>query len=52
MVDSIHNEKIETILSEQARVCKTGDAITTDFKEERVNIELSENDEIVRIWLR
>ncbi|WP_371747915.1 hypothetical protein [Psychrobacter sp. M13] len=26
--------------------------MTTDYKEERVDIELSENDEIVRIWLR
>ncbi len=51
MADSIHNEKIETILSKEARVYRTGDAITTDFKEERVNIELSENNEIVRIWM-
>ncbi len=51
IADSIHNEKIKTILSKEARVYKTDDTITTDCKEERVNIELSENDEIVRIWL-
>jgi len=51
MADSIYNEKIETIISKQARVYKTSDAIIKDFRAERVNIELSENGKIVRIWM-
>lgn len=51
MSDSINNEKIETIVGKKARVYKTGDALTEDFRPERVNIELSENNEIVQIWM-
>ena len=51
MSDSINDEKIETIVGKEARVYKTGDALTKDFRPERVNIELSENNEIIQIWM-
>lgn len=51
MSEALIDEKIETIIGKQARVYKTGDALTQDFRPERVNIELSENNEITQIWM-
>jgi hypothetical protein len=39
------------LLAKQARVYHTGDMLTQDFVPERVNIELSHDNKIVRIWL-
>jgi hypothetical protein len=44
-------KKIETILGKTTRIYKIGDALTEDFRPDRVNIELSENNEIVQIWM-
>jgi hypothetical protein len=51
MPDSRSNEKIEVIIGKEARVYKTGEALTEDFRPERVNIELSESNEIIQIWM-
>lgn len=51
MTDLLIDEKIETIIGKEARVYKTGDALTEDFRPERVNIELSANNEIIQIWM-
>jgi hypothetical protein len=39
------------LLNKQARVYRSGDMLTQDFIPERVNIELSSDNKIVRIWL-
>lgn len=41
---------IRELLGRTVRVYTTGDAITQDFRPERVNIEMSTNREIVDIW--
>lgn len=44
-------EAVSTMIGKLARVYTTGDMLTQDFVPERVNIELSEKREIVRVWL-
>lgn len=47
----LSNEAVSAMIGKRARVYTTGDMLTQDFMPERVNIELSEKREIVRIWL-
>mgnify|MGYP001154508931 CR=1 FL=1 len=51
MAESVMEEKIETIIGKEARIYKTGDALTEDFRPERVNIELSASNKIVQVWM-
>ena len=41
---------IRDLIGRTARVYQTGDALTEDYRPERVNIELNTNQEIVDIW--
>jgi hypothetical protein len=41
---------LREIIGRPVRVYKTGDALTKDFRPERVNIEVSEAHQIARIW--
>ncbi len=44
------SEPVSSIIGSRARVYTKGDMLTQDFVPERVNIELSEAGEILRIW--
>ncbi|WP_444946386.1 I78 family peptidase inhibitor [Microbulbifer sp. VTAC004] len=41
---------ISSIIGKYSRIYKTGEALTEDFRPERVNIELDNNGNIVNIW--
>jgi hypothetical protein len=41
---------IRELIGRTARVYKTGDALTRDWRPERVNIELNETSKVVDIW--
>ena len=47
----ISNNPISTLLNKPSRVYTTGDALTEDYKPNRVNIELDKSGNIVSIWL-
>lgn len=47
----LSTEAIATLIGKTARVYTTGDMLTQDFVPDRVNIELSDAREIVRVWL-
>ena len=51
MAESIDNEKINMIIGKEARIYKTGDILTEDFRPDRVNIEISNDNQIVQIWM-
>ncbi len=46
----VSDEPISTLNGKPARVYHTGDMLTDDYIENRANIEMSENEEIVKIW--
>lgn len=50
MSDEILNDKVSTLIGRPIRVYKTGDILTTDHIEDRVNIEVSDDGIIVKIW--
>lgn len=49
MTKDLEKQPISTLIGKPARVYTTGDMLTQDYVENRVNIELSEKGEIVRI---
>ena len=51
MSDQDDGRKVSSLIGKQARVYKTGDALTEDFRPDRVNVELSEENEIIQIWM-
>jgi len=51
MNDQISDDPISTLVGKVTRVYKTGDTLTEDFRPERVNVELSEDNKIVQIWM-
>lgn len=51
MNGNIHDKLISTIIGKAVRIYKTGDILTQEFIPDRVNIELSNTDKIVRIWM-
>ena len=51
MANEMKKEPVETIIGKKARIYNTGDMLTEDYIPERVNIELSDSDVIVRIWM-
>ncbi len=51
MNKQVNDSEISILIGKHARIYKTGDALTGDFKPERVNIELSEDNEIIQIWM-
>ncbi|MEC4087166.1 I78 family peptidase inhibitor [Pseudoalteromonas rubra] len=51
MSNVVNDEPISTLIGKPSRVYTTGDMLTEDFVPNRVNIELSESGEIVRVWM-
>ncbi|MCG7562468.1 I78 family peptidase inhibitor [Pseudoalteromonas sp. McH1-42] len=51
MSNVVNDEPILTLIGKPSRVYTTGDMLTEDFVPNRVNIELSESGEIVRVWM-
>jgi len=51
MSDDVNDKPVSSLIGKPSRVYKTGDVLTEDFRADRVNIELSESGEIVRVWM-
>lgn len=51
MSNEVNDNPISTLIGKPSRVYTTGDMLTEDFIPDRVNIELSESGEIVKIWM-
>jgi|GEM_PF-4414577 len=51
MNSEVNDKPISTLIGKPSRVYTTGDMLTEDFIPDRVNIELSESGEIVKIWM-
>lgn len=51
MSNELDDKPISTLIGKPSRIYKTGDMISEDFITNRVNIELSESGEIVKIWM-
>jgi hypothetical protein len=49
--DDLLSKPIQTLIGHPVRVYHTGDAITEDYIADRVNIELSGDGVIVRVWM-
>ena len=49
MADEVLQEKVSSLIGKPIRVYTTVDALTEDYIEERVNIEVSKEGKIVRI---
>ncbi len=50
MSDAILKDKVSTLIGKPIRVYETGDAVTDDYVEDRVNIEVSDDRTIKQIW--
>jgi len=51
MSNEVNDKPISILIGKPSRVYTAGDMLTEDFMPDRVNIELSESGEIVKIWM-
>jgi len=51
MSNDFYDSPISILINKTSRVYKSGDMLTEDYRPDRVNIELSEAGEIVKIWM-
>ena len=50
-IKEVDDQLISTLIGKPSRVYSTGDMLTEDYNPERVNIELSDSGDIVKIWI-
>lgn len=50
MPDELLEEKVSVLIGKKIRVYKTGEMLTDDYIENRVNIEVSQEGLIEKIW--
>lgn len=51
MSDNLNREPISILIGKPSRIYKEGSPVTDDYIPDRVNIEVSQSGEIVKIWM-